>query len=71
MRKKRGRGRPALPKGEKKRHMMSFKVDDAELKALDRKARELGLSRSEVIREGMNLIITGDPYPPGRRTRPP
>ena len=59
MAKKKKMGRPPLPKGEKKRHIIAFKIDDAELKALDRKARELGLSRSEVIREGMNLIITG------------
>ncbi len=57
VRKKRGRGRPALPKGEKKRHMLNFKVDDAELKAIDKKARELGLSRSDVIREGVKKIL--------------
>ena len=57
MGKKRGRGRPALPKSEKKRHLVNFKLDDGELKALDRKARELGLSRSEVLREGMKRIV--------------
>jgi hypothetical protein len=57
MRKKKKRGRPALPKGEKKRHIIAFKIDDAEMKALDRKARELKLSRSEVIREGMKRIL--------------
>jgi hypothetical protein len=31
--------------------------DDAELKAIDRKAKELGLSRSEFIREGINLML--------------
>jgi hypothetical protein len=46
----RGPGRPPVPRSEKKRHVIPFKVDDAELKDLDRKARELGLSRSEVIR---------------------
>ena len=39
-----------MPKSEKKRHVIPFKVDDSELKALDRKAKELGLSRSEMIR---------------------
>ncbi len=57
MSKKRGRGRPPIPKAERKRHMLSFKVDDSELKDLDRKARELGLSRSDVIREGMRLVL--------------
>ncbi len=46
----RGPGRPPLPKAEKKRHVIPFKVDDRELRELDRKARELGLSRSELIR---------------------
>ncbi len=55
--KKRGRGRPALPKGEKKRHVINFKVDDSELRMLNRKARELGLSRSEVLREGMKRLF--------------
>jgi len=39
-----------VPKSEKKRHVIPFKVDDSELKALDRKAKELGLSRPEMIR---------------------
>ena len=43
----RGPGRPPVPKSEKKRHVIPFTVDDSELKALDRKAKELGLSRSE------------------------
>ena len=46
----RGPGRPPVPKSEKKRHVIPFKVDDSELKALDRKAKDLGLSRSEMIR---------------------
>ena len=46
----RGPGRPPVPKSEKKRHVIPFKVDDSELKALERKAKELGLSRSEMIR---------------------
>ena len=46
----RGPGRPTLPKSEKKRHVIPFKVDDGELRELDRKAKELGVSRSEVIR---------------------
>ncbi len=51
MAKKKKMGRPPLPKNEKKRHIVAFKVDDGELKAIDRKARELKLSRSEVVRE--------------------
>ncbi len=50
-------GRPPLPKAEKKRHIVAFKLDDEELKAIDRKAKELGLSRSELIREGIKLIL--------------
>ena len=50
-------GRPPLPKGVKKRHIIAFKIDDAELKALDKKARELRLTRSEVIREGMKWMV--------------
>jgi hypothetical protein len=46
----RGPGRPPVPKSVKKRHVIPFKVDDAELKALDRKAKDMGLSRSEMIR---------------------
>jgi len=49
-RRTRGPGRTPVPKSEKKRHVIPFKVDDSELKALDRKAKELGLSRSEMIR---------------------
>ncbi len=57
---KRGPGRPSLPRHEKKRHVIPFKVDDAELRELDRKAKELGLSRSEVIRLAIkNLVGTG------------
>ncbi len=59
MKKRNTRGRPPLPKGEKKRHFVALKLDDAELKALDKKAKELGLSRSEVIREGMKGILGG------------
>jgi len=57
LRKKRGRGRPPVAKSVKKRHMLNFKVDDDELKAIDRKARERGLSRSELIREGIQLVL--------------
>ena len=50
-------GRPPLPKSEKKRHVIPFKVDDRELRDLDRKAKELGLSRSEVIRLAIRKLI--------------
>jgi len=53
----RGPGRPPLPKSEKKRHVIPFKVDDRELRDLDRKAKELGLSRSEVIRLAIRKFI--------------
>ena len=46
-----------MAKSVKKRHMLNFKVDDDELKAIDRKARERGLSRSELIREGIQLVL--------------
>jgi len=50
-------GRPPLPKREKKRHVIPFKIDDADLKALDSKARELKLSRSEVIRKAIKRLL--------------
>ena len=50
-------GRPPLPKGEKKRHVIPFKVDDGELKAIDRTARELGVSRSELIRDAVMGVV--------------
>ena len=53
----RGPGRPPLPKSEKKRHVIPFKVDDRELRDLDRKAKELDLSRSEVIRLAIRKLI--------------
>ena len=47
-------GRPPLPKGEKKKNVVSFKVDDGELKAIDRTARKLGVaSRSDFIRDAV------------------
>jgi hypothetical protein len=55
-----GPGRPSLPKHEKKRHVIPFKVDDAELLDLDRKARKLGLSRSAVIRLAIKKLIDTD-----------
>jgi hypothetical protein len=57
MKKRRSRGRPPLPRGEKKRHFVALKLDDAELKALDKKVRELKSSRSEIIREGMKRML--------------
>ena len=56
---KRKRGRPALPKGEKKRHIIAFKLDDAELAALKRKAKKLGISKSEAIREAIKKFASG------------
>jgi len=56
---KRKRGRPALPKGEKKRHIIAFKLDDAELAALKRKAKKLGISKSEAIREAIKKFARG------------
>ena len=50
-------GRPPLPKGEKKRHVIPFKVDDGELEAIDRTARELGVSRSELIRDAVMGVV--------------
>ena len=51
-------GRPRLPKTEKKRHIVAFKLDDSELAALKRKARELGLSKSEAIREAIVRLVS-------------
>ena len=53
----RGPGRPPVPKTEKKRHVIPFKVDDGELRELDSKAKELGVSRSEVIRLAIRRFI--------------
>ena len=50
-------GRPPLPKGKKKRHIMAFKLDDAELAALKRKAKQLGLSKSEAIRAAIGRFV--------------
>ena len=57
MTRKKKMGRPPLPKRERKRHFVALKLDDAELKALDKKARELRLSRSEVIRKAMSRLL--------------
>ena len=57
MTRKKRMGRPPLPKRERKRHFVAYKLDDAELKALDRKARELKVSRSDVIREAMKAFL--------------
>jgi metal-responsive CopG/Arc/MetJ family transcriptional regulator len=54
----RGRGRPPLPKAEKKRNVINLKVDDAELKAIDRRAKELRLTRSELVREAIRRILS-------------
>ena len=51
-------GRPPLPKGEKKKNVVSFKVDDGELKAIDRTARKLGVaSRSDFIRDAVKGVV--------------
>ena len=58
MRKKKKRmGRPPLPKGIKKGNLIAIKLDNSELEALDKKAKKLGLSRSEVVRRGVKLIL--------------
>ena len=57
MKKKRKRGRPPKKKSEKKRHMINLKVDDAELKALDDRAEELGISRSDLLREAIRRVM--------------
>lgn len=49
--------RPPLPKTEKKRHVIPFKVDDKELRNLDRKAKDLGVSRSELIRLAIKRLL--------------
>jgi len=53
----RGPGRPPLPKTEKKRHVIPFKVDDRELRDLGRKAKELGLTRPELIRLAIKRLL--------------
>jgi Ribbon-helix-helix protein, copG family len=50
-------GRPPLPRDQKKRHLIAFKLDDAEVEALKQKAKELGISKSEAIREAINRFI--------------
>ncbi len=65
-------GRPPLPKGEKKRHVIPFKVDDGELEAIDRTAGKLGVSRSELIRKAVMGVVrrraalSGGGRPPAR-----
>jgi metal-responsive CopG/Arc/MetJ family transcriptional regulator len=53
----RGPGRPPLPRSQKKRHVIPFKVDDAELREIDGKAKEFRLSRSELIRLAIKKLI--------------
>ncbi len=49
-------GRPPLPKREKRRHVIPFKLDDGELKELKRCTRKLGMSRSDVIRKALSQL---------------
>ena len=50
-------GRPPLPRRDRKRHVIAFKLDDGEIAALKRKARELGVSISETIREAIRRFV--------------
>ncbi len=59
MAKKKRMGRPPLSQATKKRNILAFKLDDAELGALKRKARSLGISVSEAIRAAVKRF-TGD-----------
>ncbi len=54
--KKRGRGRPPLPKRERKSSMINFKLTDGERPSLDKLARALRLSRSDTIREALKRL---------------
>jgi len=47
---KNGRGRPALPEGEKRMHIVTFRLTESELLALQEEAREYGLTLSGLIR---------------------
>ena len=60
MGKKARMGRPPKPKSEQKRHFVGFKLDDADLAALKRKAKSLGLSLSDTIRDAVRRFVAGD-----------
>ena len=57
MTKKKKVGRPPLPKSEQKRHFVGFKLDDSEFTMLKRKAKALGLSLSDTVRESVRRFI--------------
>jgi len=50
-------GRPPVPKAEQKRHFVAFKLDDGQFVALERKAKSLGLSKSDAIREAIRRFV--------------
>ncbi len=52
-------GRPRLPGGEKRKHVVVSKLNDDEMKALRRRAKDLGLSRSETVREAVRRFLFG------------
>lgn len=54
---KRKMGRPPVPKGKQKRHFVAFKLDDSQVVALERKAKALGLSKSDAIREAIRRFV--------------
>ncbi len=46
-------GRPPLPEAERKSHPIVVRLEPGDLSALERKARELGISRTEAIRKAI------------------
>ena len=46
-------GRPRMKVAERRRHVIPLRVDDEELKAINRTARELGQTRSDLIRDAV------------------
>ncbi len=52
--KKRGRGRPG--RGASASQVIALRLTEEELKALDARAREAGSTRSDVIREALQLV---------------
>jgi hypothetical protein len=46
-------GRPPIRKSERRRHVIPLRLDDAELRALDTRAAQLEVSRSQFIRDAV------------------
>jgi len=62
---KKKRGRPPLSKAERRSKNVVFRLDPTELTALERKASEDGVSKSEILRRAIRKFL-GLSKPPDR-----